>query len=185
MNVHDEIYLVARIEKLLDGNSIRESMQPYLNQMQSQSQSNSSLSSSSNLNESSKLKASIKLNKKFTQLIKTKLSQYRQPFAWAFKSCFIKPINSNCYELDKDARFHVYEQDVTHMNDEDLFKYLIDYKTKEKYLLNKLTQVTSACVSFHVEISELTSNESKQFFESESLCNFLAYYFNKVLPSFC
>ena len=164
MDVHEEIYLVARIEKLLDGNSIRESMQPYLNQMQLQSQS----SSSSNLNESSKLKASIKLNKKFTQLLKTKLSQYRQPFAWAFKPCFVKKSISNCYELDTDAKFHVYEQDVSHMSDEDLFKYLSDYRTKEKYLLNKLTQITNACLLFHIEISEFNSQYSK-----ELLRNFL------------
>jgi len=178
MNTHDEIYLVARIEKLLDGNSVRESMQPYLNQMQLQSQSSSSTSSSSNLNESSKLKASIKLNKKFTQLLKTKLSQYRQPFAWAFKSCFVKTGNSNRYELDKEARFNVYEQDLMHMSDDDILKYLIDFKTKEKCLLNKLTQITSACVSFHIELSEFSDDceQSKHDSTSRNFCKFIIYF---------
>ena len=75
---------------------------------------------------------------------------------------------SNCYELDTDAKFHVYEQDVSHMSDEDLFKYLSDYRTKEKYLLNKLTQITNACLLFHIEISEFNSQYSK-----EQLRNFL------------
>jgi dedicator of cytokinesis protein 9/10/11 len=69
LDVHDEIYLVARIEKLLDGNSIHASIHPYLLQM----------------NEANRTKAALKLNKKVKQLMKTKLANYRMPFAWACK----------------------------------------------------------------------------------------------------
>ena len=48
----------------------------------------------------------------------------------------------NRYELDKQAKFVAFEQDVAHLSDEDLFKYLHDYHTKEKYL-NKLVEITN------------------------------------------
>lgn len=69
LDVHEEIYLVARVEKLLDGSNLHSSIQPYLIQM----------------NETNKVKAAIKLNKKMQQLMKTKLASYKQPFAWAAK----------------------------------------------------------------------------------------------------
>jgi hypothetical protein len=69
LDVHDEIYLVVRIEKCLDGANLSSSVQPYLTQM----------------NENNKVKMAIKLNKKNQQLMKTKLVNYRQPFAWAAK----------------------------------------------------------------------------------------------------
>jgi hypothetical protein len=37
------------------------------------------------MNESNKIKTAIKVNKKMQQLLKTKLANYRQPFAWAAK----------------------------------------------------------------------------------------------------
>lgn len=73
--VHDEIYLVVRIEKMLDGCNLHSSMQPYLMQM----------------NETSKIKAAIKLNRKMNQLMKTRLVNYKQPFAWAAKYEFNNP----------------------------------------------------------------------------------------------
>ena len=69
LDVHEDIFLVARIEKCLDGNNLHSSIQPYLLQM----------------NDANRLKAAIKLHKKVQQLIKTKLANYRQPFAWAAK----------------------------------------------------------------------------------------------------
>ena len=68
-DVHDEIYLVVRIEKCLDGTSLHQALLPYLLPV----------------NETNRVKAAIKLNKKMQQLLKTKLANYRQPFAWAAK----------------------------------------------------------------------------------------------------
>ena len=147
LDVHDEIYLVARIEKLLDGNSIHTSVQPYLLQM----------------NDSNKLKAAIKLNKKMHQLAKTKLVDYRQPFAWAAKPIYrrkksfmrnLSPLD--VFELDKDAKFCVYEQDAQHLCDEDLYKYLADFRSKEKYL-NKLIQISG--ISLNIELNDCLAME--------------------------
>jgi hypothetical protein len=69
LDVHEDVFLVARIEKVLDGNNMHSAISPYLAQ----------------LNDSSRIKASLKLNKKMQQLIKTQLATYRQPFAWAAK----------------------------------------------------------------------------------------------------
>lgn len=69
LDVHDEIYLVARVEKILDGNSLSSSIQPYISQ----------------LNENSKLKTAIRINKKMNSLIKSKIVSYKQPFAWAVR----------------------------------------------------------------------------------------------------
>ena len=71
LDIHEDIFLVARIEKCLNGNSIHSSVQPYLIQMAA--------------SEATKTKSAIKLNKKMRQLFKTKLAAYRMPFAWAAK----------------------------------------------------------------------------------------------------
>jgi len=71
--VHEDIYLVVRVEKCLDGTSLHSSLQPYLNPIN---------------DGSTKVKTAIKLNKKMQQLLKTKLANYRQPFAWAAKYDF-------------------------------------------------------------------------------------------------
>lgn len=128
LDINENIFLVVRIEKILDGNTLHSSIQPYLLQM----------------SEPNKIKAGIKLNKKMNQLLKTKLVSYRQPFAWAAKPLYKKISDSktSCcrFELDKDTPFQIYAQDMYHLSDDDLFKYLNDYRTKEK-CLNKLTQI--------------------------------------------
>lgn len=68
-DVHDDIYLVVRIEKCLDGASLHQALQPYMLPV----------------SETSRVKTAIKLNKKMQQLLRTKLASYRQPFAWAAK----------------------------------------------------------------------------------------------------
>jgi hypothetical protein len=62
-DLHSEIFLVARIEKLLDGSSLHASVQPYLLQ-QNEAQTSAA-----------KLKASIKLHKKVSTTPQNKTSQ--------------------------------------------------------------------------------------------------------------
>ncbi len=127
---------MARIEKILDGKTYNSSLQPYLN---------SSSSSTTNM------KLACKLNKKM-KFICSKLGAYRMPFAWAAKPVYKKSINykpllNNLnqpliynFEID-DSEPIIYQQDVNHLSDEDLFKYLSDFHTKDKYL-NKLIEIT-------------------------------------------
>lgn len=141
-DVHDDIYLVGRVEKILDGNSLHSSIQPYLIQM----------------NESNRIKAAIKLNKKVQQLMRTKLSSYRQAFAWFAKPIYKRLTSSSKsldFVLDNETKFQVYEQDEDHLSDEDLFKYLSDFKLKEKYL-NKLAPLNA-------DISILLNDMTKKF----------------------
>lgn len=128
LDVHDEIYLVGRVEKILDGNSLHTSIQPYLIQM----------------NDSSRVKAAIKLNKKIKQLMKTRLRSYRQAFAWFAKPIYKRLATSKAldYVLDNESKFLVYEQDENHLSDEDLFKYLGDFRNKDKYL-NKMASLSA------------------------------------------
>lgn len=67
LDVHEEIYLVARIEKVLDGMNLNSSVQAYAGQV----------------NENNRLKLALRLNKKMQNLAKSKIIFYRQPFAWA------------------------------------------------------------------------------------------------------
>lgn len=141
LDPHEEIYLVARIEKILDGKTYNASLQPYLNKP-----------SSYNANK----KLACKLNKKM-KFICSKLGMYRQPFAWAVKPVYKKSttytpslssngINGSSmpvynFEIDESEPI-MFQQDINHLSDDDLFKYLNDFHTKEKYL-NKLTQINA------------------------------------------
>ncbi len=132
-DVHEDIYLVVRIEKILDGANLHSAISPYLN----------------SLNDSNKLKLALKINKKINQLLKTKLASYRQPFAWAAKSIYkrvnLNQINKNKimfeYQIDNETQFSIYEQDPQHLSDDDLLKYLTDLRNKERYL-NKMMPVS-------------------------------------------
>jgi hypothetical protein len=144
LDVHDEIYLVVRIEKILDGSSLHSSIQPYLVQN----------------SEGNKLKMAIKLNKKMQQLLKTKICAYRQPFAWAVKPVYKKLDNSNRFKLDSESRFQVFVQEAQHLGDEDLFRYLSDFQAKEKSI-TKLTQI-------NCEFKIFLSDFSAEMFEADS-----------------
>jgi hypothetical protein len=144
LDVHDEIYLVVRIEKLLDGSSLHSSIQPYLAQA----------------NDANKLKMAIKLNKKMQQLLKTKLCAYRQPFAWAVRPVYKKLDNSNRFKIDNESKFQIFVQEAQHLGDEDLFRYLGDFHTKEKYI-NKLAQISG-------EFKIFLSDFSAEMFEADS-----------------
>lgn len=157
VDVHEDIFLVARIEKCLDGASVHSSIQPYLSQIQS---------------ENNRIKTAIKLHKKNQQTIKTKLANYRQPFAWAAKQLYRKvntKINGQVapsYELDNSSKFSVFEQDVQGMSDETLFGYLNDMITSKEKNLSKLVEIPSADLKVILndlaqEVSETVSQSSK------------------------
>ncbi len=103
----------------------------------------------------------------------TKLGLYKMPFAWGIKSVYKKnasyqPSHSSIraqissgingsfqYDLN-DADFLIYQQDMVSLSDDDIYKYLSDYNSKEKYFSSKLIQMN---VKLDVNISETkTSN---------------------------
>lgn len=67
-----------------------------------------------------------------------------------------KRSNGN-YEIDIEAKFTIYKQDEQHLSDEDLFKYLNDFKPREKYL-NKLIPLNG--------VIEITLNEAPTYMPS-------------------
>ncbi|KAG7235399.1 hypothetical protein INR49_002710 [Caranx melampygus] len=101
---HPEIFMVARIEKVLQG-GITHCTEPYM-----------------------KSSDSAKMAQKVLKNAKTacsRLGQYRMPFAWAARPVFKDASGT----LDKSARFSaLYRQDSSKLSDEDMFKLLTDFR---------------------------------------------------------
>ena len=92
---------------------------------------------------------------------------------------------TNRYELDTHAKFVVFEQDVAHLSDEDLFKYLHDYHVKEKHL-NKLVEISNFDLRLYLnDMSPVMFDKENPVFNS-SECVFIttmwwdAWAFNSI-----
>ncbi|XP_054285049.1 dedicator of cytokinesis protein 9 [Macrosteles quadrilineatus] len=124
---HSDIYIVLRIDKILQG-SISQVTEPYLRSTKDP-------------------KLGLKVHKA-VKACAQRLGKYRMPFAWTARPLF--RLYSN--ELDTSSDFPaIYRQEAGKLKDEELLKILAEYRKPDK--LNKLTTIPGWV---HIRIEALT-----------------------------
>ncbi|XP_043275620.1 dedicator of cytokinesis protein 9 isoform X2 [Venturia canescens] len=131
-NPHPDIFLVVRIEKILQG-SIYQTSEPYLRATKDP-------------------RLGLKVHKQVRASCQ-RLGNYRMPFAWAARPLF--RLYSN--ELDTSSDFPaIYRQEGNKIRDDEILKLLSEYRKPEK--LSKLT-VIPGWLKLHIEpLSDIPDN---------------------------
>ncbi|EFA03420.2 Dedicator of cytokinesis protein 11-like Protein [Tribolium castaneum] len=131
-NPHPDIFLVVRIEKVLQG-GICQSSEAYVK-----------------ANKDPKI--SLKAYKNIATCCQ-RLGNYRMPFAWAVRPLF--RLYSN--ELDNTSEFHaIYRQEPNKLTDEELLKLLTEYRKPDKF--SKFTVIPGSLQIKIAAMNELPSN---------------------------
>ncbi|XP_016524166.1 dedicator of cytokinesis protein 9 isoform X20 [Poecilia formosa] len=161
---HPDIFLVARIDKVLQG-GINHCAEPYMKS-----------------SDSTKMAQKVLKNAK---LACSRLGQYRMPFAWAARPLFKDASGT----LDKSARFSaLYRQDSNKLSNDDMLKLLADFRKPEKMaklpvILGNLDvtidsvapDLTNCVTSSYIPVKQFdVSERSSVFFEVEEFVPFIA-----------
>ncbi|XP_045560815.1 dedicator of cytokinesis protein 9 isoform X10 [Salmo salar] len=161
---HPDIFLLARIEKVLQG-GITHCAEPYMKS-----------------SDSTKVAQKVLKNAKLSC---SRLGQYRMPFGWAARPLFKDASGT----LDKSGRFSaIYRQDSNKLSNDDMFKLLADFRKPEKMaklpvILGNLDvtiddvapDLTNCISSSYIPVKTFDSSEKTNiYFEVEEFVPYIA-----------